>query len=261
MLRTIDATVFHRELNAGRTRPVILGCRQEDGSDAGEFVVKLRSEVSAQGGNSCFEVYGVLLAQHFDIATPEAVLVSIDARLASAIPVESGGAAARIRNSAGLNFGTRYLPGYRTWLHGQSIPPPIRTAALELFALDALIQNPDRGATRPNLLSGNGQILAIDHDAAFSFVFALGRPINPWELQLLPFLTEHVFYGPLRGKDVDLESFRERLRNLHTRIREILEAAPAAWQPSYSDKIEAHLLAAEANAERFCEAIEWRLAK
>jgi len=261
MLRAIDAVVFHGELNAGRTKPVILGCQNADGSDAGEFVVKLGSEVEAQGGSSCFEVFGILLAQHFDIATPEAVIVRIDERLASAIPVEYGGAAGRIRKSAGLNFGTKYLPGYRTWPHGQSIAAPLRTAALELFAFDALIQNPDRGADRPNLLMGNGRILAIDHDSAFSFVLALGGPVDPCDLHELPFLAKHVFYGPLKGRDMDLEQFRGRLVTLHTRIGEILAAAPPSWQPSYSDKVESHLRAAASKANRFCEAIEWRLAK
>ncbi len=86
MLRIIRAELFHHELNAGRTRPVILGCQNDDGSSAGEFVVKLRSEVEAQGGNSCFEVFGILLAQHFDIATPEAVLVQIDSEMGKAVP-------------------------------------------------------------------------------------------------------------------------------------------------------------------------------
>lgn len=93
------------------------------------------------------------------------------------------------RKLAGLNFGTRYLTGYRTWLRGQSIPASLRNTALELFAFNALIQNPDRGAGRPNLLSGNGRIIAIDHDAAFSFVFAPGGAGDPCDLHLLPFLT------------------------------------------------------------------------
>jgi len=61
--------------------------------------------------------------------------------------------------------------------------------------------------------------------------------------------------------DMDLEQFRGRLVTLHTRIGEILAAAPPSWQPSYSDKVESHLSAAASKADRFCEAIEWRLAK
>jgi len=261
MLRTVRAELFHGELNAGRTKPVILGCQTADGSGAGEFVVKLRSEVEAQGGSSCFEVFGILLAQHFDIATPEAVLVQIDAQMAEAIPPEFSAAGNRIRKSVGLNFGTRHLLGYRTWLRGQSIPASLQSAALDLFAFDALVQNPDRGADRPNLLTGNDRILAIDHDSAFSFIHALGGQGDPCDLHLLGFLEKHVFYSQLKGKQLDLESFRARLLELDGRIPGILAAAPPSWQPSYADRIESHLMAARENADRFIEAITWRLAK
>lgn len=161
----------------------------------------------------------------------------------------------------GLNFATRFLPGYRTWLRGQGIPASLRSAALDLFAFDALIQNPDRGADRPNLLTGNDRILAIDHDSAFSFVHALGGPGDPCDLHLLPFLEKHVFYSQIRGKDLDLESFRMRLQSLGKRLPAILAAAPAAWQPSYADRVESHLMAAREKADRFAEVIAWRLAK
>jgi hypothetical protein len=78
---------------------------------------------------------------------------------------------------------------------------------------------------------------------------------------LLPFLEKHVFYKQLKGKQVDLESFRARLRAMDLRIPDILAAAPDSWQPSYADRVESHLMAAQMKADRFCEAIAWRLAK
>jgi hypothetical protein len=261
MLRTVHADVFQTELDVGRTKPVILGGQFDDGTLAGEFVVKLRSEMVAQAGNSSFEAFGVLLAQHFDIATPEAVCVEIDPRLADSIPPKFAASADRIRRSAGPNFGTRYLTGYRTWPTNQTIPQSLQAQALDLFAFDALIQNPDRGAARPNLLTGNGRIIAIDHDSAFSFVHAILGPVDPCSLHLLPFLEQHVFFSQLRGRHLDLEHFRERLLSLDQRLPAILSATRPAWEPSYSERIESHLMAAREKADRFMEAIAWRLAK
>ncbi len=103
---------------------------------------------------------------------------------AEGIPPEFGAVGNRVAKSVGLNFGTKYLTGYRTWPRGQTIPHSLHAAALDLFAFDALIQNPDRGADRPNLLTGNDRILAIDHDSAFSFIHALGGPGVPSDLHL-----------------------------------------------------------------------------
>jgi hypothetical protein len=74
MLPRVTATAFQRELSSGTTKPCLLLCNADDGSNS-EYVTKFRSTVRNQEAGLCFESFAVLLdriCEHIRLASAEA---------------------------------------------------------------------------------------------------------------------------------------------------------------------------------------------
>lgn len=102
-------------------------------------------------------------------------------------------------DSAEVNFGTKALTGVAIWPVDKSVPESMWPAAVDIFAFDALIQNPDRGFNNPNLFTKGDSFLVFDHETAFSFLFDILPSPTPWKLGGQPYLTDHVFYRKARS--------------------------------------------------------------
>jgi hypothetical protein len=118
---------------------------------AGEYVVKLRGAIGESGLLS--ELFASRLAGHFGLACPESAVITIDQGLVELVANTQPSHAARIRGSVGLNFGTKVLTGATIWPVDKAIPEAMWQAAVDIFAFDALVQNPDRSFNNPNLLT------------------------------------------------------------------------------------------------------------
>ena len=72
----------------------------------------------------------------------------------------------RIRASAGLNFGTRFISsGYATWQKDDAVPASLRQGAVEVMAFDGVLDNTDRRRQNPNLLwKGDEEVERIFRD-------------------------------------------------------------------------------------------------
>lgn len=133
--------------------------------------------------------------------------------------------------------------------------------AVSIYAFDALIQNPDRKFNNPNLFSRGDQIIVFDHELAFSFLLGILPSPEPWRLDRLPFLREHVFYKQLRGKEIELEAFTQTLAHLpDDTLPEIVAEVPLEWHKIYLEKTRRHLDAVAAKSKEFAEAIRRSLA-
>jgi hypothetical protein len=97
-------------------------------------------------------------------------------------------------------------PGIDAWL------------AVDNFAFDALLQNPDRRHDHPNLLTSGDARMVLDHQAAFSFVRDILPIPAPWTLDRQEFLADHVFYRQLESKLIDLTRFVAKLREVSNAI-------------------------------------------
>ena len=169
--------------------------------------------------------------------------------------------AASLRASIGLNFGSRILYPVSTWPVNRSIPEAMWRDAVNIFAFDALIQNPDRRTENPNLFTQGDSIYVYDHETSFSFLLALIKPDEPWNIEGETYLANHVFYRRLKSREIDLADFEERLKSLDADVlAEIREEVPEEWQHDDIDKIEAHLTAIHDHAEEFIEQVRRRLA-
>jgi hypothetical protein len=262
MVRKIQAVHLHRFMTRGRTTPALCGCEDADGRPAGDFVVKLLGGVERGTIGMASELVASLLAAYFDIATPEPALVSIDDALAELIALNQPSKSRKIRKSIGINFGSRLLRGASAWPTDKGIPPGVMwNAAVNIFAFDALIQNPDRRFDNQNLLALGDQIFVFDHELAFSFINLIGKPRSPWRLDRDDYLGNHVFFRVLKGHEVDLAVFTKLLSALRdSALPAILAQVPIEWNNSSVGKIDEHLRALAGKSAEFAEEIRRRLA-
>lgn len=262
MIQTVQAVQFHRFMGSGRTKPVLCGCEGDDGTPAGDYVVKLRGGNERGVTGLASELVASQIAAYFGLPVPAPALVSLDPMFVDLVSTSQPDRANILRPSVGLNFGSRQLNDVMTWPVDRPIPEAMWPAAVCTFAFDALIQNPDRRYTpNPNLFSRGDEIIVYDHELAFSFIEDLLPAEEPWRLDRCPFLSDHVFFRRLKGKELDLLSFSEALSVLPQRVLPaILAEVPAEWNNGSLQKIDGHLRAVAGEAASFAEEIRRRLA-
>lgn len=246
-------------MTSGRTSPALCGCLHGDGKNAGEYVIKLRGAVNV--GGLVNELLASRLAPHFGLSCPDAALISFGPDLIELIAEVEPSKADLIRQSGGLNFGTRLLIGFSTWPVDFVMSEVLREVAAEVFAFDALVQNPDRRFSNPNILVKSDDLMLIDHELAFSFLQDIFPSENPWTLDRQNYLTNHVFYRQLRSKLFDLSRFTANLAQLtEAMLSEVFAELPPEWNNEGSTKIKEHLSTVGTHAEEFAEQIRRFLA-
>ena len=151
MLQRLTATQFERFMGSGKTSPALFTCEDSDGTHRGEYVVKLRGAIGDSG--SINEFLGNRLAAHFGIQVPDPAVVLLEHELALLVAGSRPEMASLVMSSVGMNYGTRALMGFITWPVDKRIPEELFQNAVDIFAFDALIQNPDRRRVNPNLFS------------------------------------------------------------------------------------------------------------
>src|SRR3989304_2940924 len=147
----LNATSYQKSMLGGRTQPCLFFCEDDDGNNYGEYVVKLKAGMENRENGLMAELIASQLAIYLDVPTPYPAIINIDPLIAEIIPDQT--LSRKIRESAGLNFGSQVVTGgYETWPVGKAIPSSLKQVALEIFTFDALIQNPDRRPDKPNIL-------------------------------------------------------------------------------------------------------------
>lgn len=237
----LNATSLQRILPSGRTKPCIFFCEDESGENSSEYVVKLKAGIETGANGLAAELIASQLATILDIPTPEPAIIELDPLLADAVPDRD--LSSRLRESAGLNFGSRVITGgFDTWPVGKSIPSSLRTLTAEIFAFDALIKNPDRRVEKPNILWKGDDLYIIDHEMSLMFMYTMLPSPNPWQITNLPFMKTHLFYGSLKGQSVNLDRFAGALELLtDSAIETILSNVPDEWRSSNMVKIKTHI--------------------
>lgn len=249
----LQAASLQRVLGTGRTKPCIFFCEHNSPEVAGEYVVKLKAGIDSKENGLAAELIGSQLANYFDLPTPAPALIDTDPMLAEGIPDPI--LAKRIKDSAGLNFGSKIVTGgFQTWPVDESIPASLKPLAAEIFAFDALIQNPDRLVKRPNVLWKGDDLYIIDHEMAFSFIYDILTQAEPWKITTLKFLEDHLFYRRLKGQNVNFDRFAGVLDTItETSLQSILDEVPEAWGTLHHAKIKNHILEVATQRSKFID--------
>lgn len=263
IVQHLVAAAYMRKIESGRTNPAIFMCEDENANNAGEYVVKFKGGTETGVTGMCCELIASLLADELGLARPSPAIVDIDPRIGDLLSPKDPDVAAIIRKSGGLNFGSKVLSGgYGTWPINKSIPASLVQLAAEIYAFDALIQNPDRKTHNPNLLWKGDAIYIIDHELAFSFLLQISAAGLPWELagQAGDFLAEHVFGRDLKGKAFDLNRFKSALSGLtEGTLGALIDQVPIEWKNDHLSRIREHIAMMRDRSGEFIEQVKWRL--
>ena len=227
MLPLLSATRFSKVMGSGRTQPCLMVCEDEAGEEV-ELVVKLRKHPQILPGGFVAEAMASFLARDLGLPVQQPYRVQISKEFAQTVP--DAGLRAIVEQSVGLNFGcAMWGPGHTIWPRDQSLPKAMKRTAMEIFAFDGLIQNPDRRAVNPNCAYLGDDFLLYDHESAFSNFLALfAKP--PWEPGGLDFLKDHIFRHALRGEALELDRLQGALEALDGgRFQEYVQNVPAEW--------------------------------
>jgi hypothetical protein len=157
-LSTVSATRYVAPLREGGSLPGIV-----EADDLGTYVCKFRG--AGQGAKVLVaEVLVGELARRLDVATPELVVVDLDAAIGRYEADEE--VQDLLTASIGPNLGVDFLPGSFGF---DSACTPDPDVAARILWLDALCANVDRSWRNPNLLVWHGDVWAIDHGACLYF--------------------------------------------------------------------------------------------
>ena len=192
--------------SSGRTQPYQMVC--ESGADDPGYIVKLwaHPEVSLGKHSLAREVYGSLLAKSFGIQTPDIAIIEISPDFYRSQPTQNEEKVKLLKDSAGLNFGSKYIPG--AVIFSPPVPKNKCSEAAKIFCFDMLLGNVDRQVERPNLFDMPNGFVVFDHEQAFPY----SRPNTMvggfppcWDFIKESWHKKHVFYQSLRNHDCSLE--------------------------------------------------------
>jgi hypothetical protein len=254
-IKTVEARQFRRLLKSGRTTPLLFECEDSVTGQKEEYVVKLKHSLDRRDRGLICELVSSLLAQTIGLNTPSVALVHLDKQMASLIDVLSRD---KIDKSVGLNFGSRLLSGgYLNLPNDYALPNNMEQAAAEIIVFDALIQNPDRRAGKPNMFIKGNEIYIFDHELAFSFLELIGSKGNPWEQSAFTSCVRgHFFYRQLKGRTLILDKVMQGIKNMSDGfLSDIQSGIPEEWQDKGIEQIFDHLRAIVKNADSFIEGV------
>ncbi len=218
MIRTVSATRYVAPLREGGSLPGIV-----EADDLGTYVCKFRG--AGQGPKVLVaEVVVGELARRLGIATPELVVVELDAAIGKYEADEE--VQDLLTASIGPNLGVDFLPGSFGFDAGCTPDPEV---AARILWLDALTANVDRSWRNPNRLIWHGDLWAIDHGACLYFHHAWSGGVGS---------PERFAAQSFDASDHVLAAFRAGLpevdRNLSGRVtsdllEEVVALVPDVW--------------------------------
>ena len=251
----LNANSYQRRMTSGRTRPCLFFCEDDQGEINGYYVIKLRAGLDNPDVGLFSELMASQLAKFLDIPTPEPAIIIVNPELADIIndPQLKGD----IRSSAGHNFGSKVITGgYDTWPIGAAIPLPLKQLACEIFAFDAMIQNPDRKTSNPNILWRGDELYIIDHETGFSFIYDILPQAEPWRISDIAFLREHLFYQSLKQEEINLDRFVGALETLsEATINSMINNIPDEWNNEHVPQIVNHINGITNHVNEFIDAV------
>lgn len=222
MLPVHKAVAFQKyALEGGSSLPCIVSVADENGNFLpDDYVIKIFKQ--DKSNHTCKEVYASILAQHFELKTPEPVLIEVSNSLLNELRKQE-----KYKNWAvteGVFFGCKYVKGAKSYLQSPSLNTYDIWEISNIFAFDVLILNTDRQFEKPNIITKNKDIYVIDHELSMS----ISKPFdtylnqNQWDYFIKDKRDGHLFRQYLwqlgKKNKVTFDDFIENLRTLNPQI-------------------------------------------
>lgn len=151
----VDVAAIH----SGTSKPCLMTLADDNGQIVGEYVVKVFKQNNLFHTNK--EVYGSILAEHFDFNTPKAVLAKVGQGIIDILNQSGKYKGEDLRK--GIYFATTYIENALDYSKAAKLR--IEDWEVEnIFAFDVLIRNSDRRNSKPNLFYKDREVYLIDHE-------------------------------------------------------------------------------------------------
>ena len=194
MVPIVEAQTFIKVMEGGTTLPWLVICQSDTGPKP--YVVKLYKVNFTEQNEVIFrELVCSHLADQFDLATPETVLVQMSPEFLNTLPTQQ--LVQYRQTTEGLKLGTAYIePPYVNYSPALAIEflKPFDVASV--FAFDQCILNKDRREGKPNLLLKENDVYLIDHEICLE---GLDVGLKQFKMGLLPHQAfDHLFLNVLQ---------------------------------------------------------------
>ncbi|WP_371818678.1 HipA family kinase [Rhodomicrobium sp. Az07] len=230
MLNIAHPIQFNRAMQTGKSEPLLLTC-ELDGGERIEVIAKFSEGLERKETSLAIEVVSACLAADLGLPVPVPYLIQVDQDWIESLPI--GKERHLVTSSSFMSFGSTYAgTGFNAWMSGEPIRQDLKQCALEIFAFDCFIANPDRRTVNPNCLVKGDQIRIIDHDLAFFHKGTLGwrAPWVPGSLSDMARKGNHIFFDGLKGTELNIEPIQQAWIGLDDeRLQDYRAAVPQAW--------------------------------
>ncbi len=257
MVPHIYATGYGETFATGANAPIRASGIDINSNEKGEFVIKLKAGETMQDPSANLkELLAAFIAMELDIPVAAPVMVEVTAQFVETITDKAAMASAQ--KSLGFNYGSVYIDGYTTLLL-TTVPDKLVPFAQELFAFDMLIQNIDRTKQKPNMLTNGEEIVAIDHEKAFSFIFALFTPVNIGEIpeHQKDWIRNHILYPLVKGKPYVANSFMDKCQKLDNDFwNRAWQLTPDDWKTEHFTTIKDRITSFIDNRKAFIKELQ-----
>ncbi len=232
------ATRFEHVITEGRTHPLVLACRSDEGNGL-EHRLLVKGvgcpEVSSTW-QLVTETVSNAVARRMGVNTPAPAVVELSRAMARMVnrSLERDGHSFKIQ--PGTAAGCEFIPGLAAFTVGQALTPELRSQAAKMFTFDMLSQNADRRRDKVNCGLSKSGLIAFDFELCFAHRFLPiigGTGVEPCEPSKAMISKNHLFYQEVRTNPPSLESVDLMVSALSVGWWEtLLGGLPEAWQPA-----------------------------
>ena len=250
-LPIVEALGPIKEFDSGANKPLLIIGVDENGTK-GDYVVKFRGAERMSNEAFMRELLAAFIAMQMEIPVVNPAIVNISHDF---VDLLKGNSAWQYANaSIGYNYSSEYLKDYLIMPVNQVLNNHQLNYAQTIFAFDILIQNSDRRVEKPNMLTNGNEIIILDHELAFGFIFDIIKDTNPWIIKQkdLEWIRLHCLLPKIKHKDFGFDEFSKRLNNLDENFwNTAWSLIPENWRFDQFNIIKNHFIAISENRDSF----------
>ena len=163
----------------------------------------------------------------------------------------------KMNSSRGNNVGSKYIKDYIILANEIALTPQQEVCAQYIFGFDLLIQNADRNFQKPNIITDGNELVMLDHELGFGFIFVPSflRNGDVWDFKDvdLEWITKHCLFNRLSGKASELENFSAKIAALDDHFWDkTYKLIPVEWMNDEQyENIKQHILLLIEHKEEF----------
>lgn len=237
-LPEVYAQWFHENFLTSANKPLLITGVNKESGEKQDYVVKLKAAERMSNEASMRELLACFISMEFELPVIQPAIVEITPEFVETLQGNDSWLPAS--KSLGYNFGSINLTDYKTLIINQPLNNHQLLHAQNAFVFDMFIQNSDRTVNKPNVLTNGNDLVILDHEIAFGFIFAPFFTSKIWEMQdeSKDWIRNHCLLPLIKGKEYNYDNFSEKMDNLNDAFwAKAAQLIPQEWLTEQFDAI------------------------